>query len=284
MAFPQHATHFAAALAVVCAISIGVAAQQQEPTFRSGTEIVSLFVTVADSTGRLVPDLTIDDFEILDNDKPQADRQFRERRSADQRRRHARHQRQHDRLDRAVETGRRTVLHPAAAGRQGARRRVQRQDRDQRPLHERSGSADHRHQAARFRKRHASLGRCADGSRGAERHRRPPRGAGLYRRRRHRQPRAPGHRGRPRPRRRSDGLRDRPREQLLQRPAHGADRARQRPAQDRRRNRRRLLRAQEVRRPRADVHSRRAGAARAIRDGLFADGSWMERSTSWRCA
>jgi Ca-activated chloride channel family protein len=72
MAFPQYLTRLAAAMAVVCAISIGVAAQQQEPTFRSGTEIVSLFVTVADSTGRLVPDLTIDDFEILDNDKPQA--------------------------------------------------------------------------------------------------------------------------------------------------------------------------------------------------------------------
>jgi Ca-activated chloride channel family protein len=43
----------------------------QEPTFRSGTEVVSLFVTVADAEGRLVPDLTQDDFEILDNNKPQ---------------------------------------------------------------------------------------------------------------------------------------------------------------------------------------------------------------------
>ncbi len=43
----------------------------QEPTFRSGTEIVSLFVTVADAQGRLVPDLTKEDFEIYDNDKPQ---------------------------------------------------------------------------------------------------------------------------------------------------------------------------------------------------------------------
>jgi Ca-activated chloride channel homolog len=43
----------------------------QEPTFKSGTEIVSLFVTVADAQGRLVPDLTKDDFEILDNDKLQ---------------------------------------------------------------------------------------------------------------------------------------------------------------------------------------------------------------------
>jgi Ca-activated chloride channel family protein len=43
----------------------------QEPTFKTGTEIVSLFVTVADAQGRLVPDLTKDDFEILDNDKVQ---------------------------------------------------------------------------------------------------------------------------------------------------------------------------------------------------------------------
>jgi len=43
----------------------------QEPTFKTGTEIVSLFVTVVDAQGRLVPDLTKDDFEILDNDKVQ---------------------------------------------------------------------------------------------------------------------------------------------------------------------------------------------------------------------
>ena len=43
----------------------------QEPTFKTGTEIVSLFVTVADAQGRLVPDLTKEDFEILDNDKLQ---------------------------------------------------------------------------------------------------------------------------------------------------------------------------------------------------------------------
>jgi Ca-activated chloride channel homolog len=45
--------------------------QPQPPTFKSGTQIVSLFVTVADAQKRLVPGLTQDDFEILDNDKPQ---------------------------------------------------------------------------------------------------------------------------------------------------------------------------------------------------------------------
>jgi len=46
--------------------------QGGQPTFKSGSGlIVSLFTTVIDANQRLVPDLTIDDFEILDNDKPQ---------------------------------------------------------------------------------------------------------------------------------------------------------------------------------------------------------------------
>jgi Ca-activated chloride channel family protein len=55
----------------------GQASQQpivpaQQPTFKSGSGlIVSLFTTVTDVNQRLVPDLTIDDFEILDNEKPQ---------------------------------------------------------------------------------------------------------------------------------------------------------------------------------------------------------------------
>ena len=57
------------AFAAATAVSVGLLAQ--EPTFKSGTEIVSLFVTVADAQGRLVPDLTKDDFEVTDNDKPQ---------------------------------------------------------------------------------------------------------------------------------------------------------------------------------------------------------------------
>jgi Ca-activated chloride channel family protein len=43
----------------------------QGPTFITGTKVVSLFVTVADAQKRLVPDLTKDDFEIFDNEKPQ---------------------------------------------------------------------------------------------------------------------------------------------------------------------------------------------------------------------
>ena len=44
----------------------------QQPTFKAGTQVVSLFVTVADAQKRLVPDLNKEDFEVFDNDKPQA--------------------------------------------------------------------------------------------------------------------------------------------------------------------------------------------------------------------
>jgi Ca-activated chloride channel homolog len=42
---------------------------QQAPSFRSGAKVVSLFTTVTEE-GRLVPGLTREEFEILDNDKP----------------------------------------------------------------------------------------------------------------------------------------------------------------------------------------------------------------------
>ncbi|RPJ70689.1 MAG: VWA domain-containing protein [Acidobacteria bacterium] len=44
---------------------------QQAPTFRAGTKVVPLYVTVTDGIGRLVPDLEREDFEIYDNDKAQ---------------------------------------------------------------------------------------------------------------------------------------------------------------------------------------------------------------------
>jgi Ca-activated chloride channel family protein len=58
--------------AVVVAVSAAtVLAGAQQPTFRTGTQIVSLFVTVTDAQRRLVPDLEQEDFEVLDNEKPQ---------------------------------------------------------------------------------------------------------------------------------------------------------------------------------------------------------------------
>jgi Ca-activated chloride channel family protein len=58
---------------VACLAAVaGLAAQQkQEPTFKSGTQVVSLFVTVQDAQKRLVANLTQDDFEVFDNDKAQ---------------------------------------------------------------------------------------------------------------------------------------------------------------------------------------------------------------------
>jgi Ca-activated chloride channel homolog len=59
-----------AASSIALAASIAVAAQQG-PTFKTGTQVVSLFVTVADAQKRLVPDLTQEEFEVFDNEKPQ---------------------------------------------------------------------------------------------------------------------------------------------------------------------------------------------------------------------
>jgi Ca-activated chloride channel family protein len=57
-------------LALAAAASV-VVLGQQPPTFKSGTQVVSLFVTVADAQKRLVPDLAQTDFDVFDNDKPQ---------------------------------------------------------------------------------------------------------------------------------------------------------------------------------------------------------------------
>jgi len=60
------------AVALVAAMSMALIAQQPPgPTFKSGTQIVSLFVTVADLQKRLVPGLAKEDFDVFDNEKPQ---------------------------------------------------------------------------------------------------------------------------------------------------------------------------------------------------------------------
>jgi len=57
-----------AALLLVCG---GFSAFAQQPTFRTGTRTVALYATVTDSQKRLVPDLTQEDFQLFDNEKPQ---------------------------------------------------------------------------------------------------------------------------------------------------------------------------------------------------------------------
>jgi hypothetical protein len=45
---------------------------QERPTFRSAARTVYIYATVQDKDGRLVTNLTRDDFEIFDNGQPQA--------------------------------------------------------------------------------------------------------------------------------------------------------------------------------------------------------------------
>jgi Ca-activated chloride channel family protein len=69
-----------ALLASSCAVA-GVlaapAATAQQATFRSGVQTVPIYATVVDRTGRLVPDLAQEHFEVFDNEKPQALTVFR---------------------------------------------------------------------------------------------------------------------------------------------------------------------------------------------------------------
>src|SRR5476651_1476214 len=60
----------AGAVALAAATTMALAAQQA-PTFKSGTQIVSLFVTVQDLQKRLIPNLVQDDFDVFDNEKSQ---------------------------------------------------------------------------------------------------------------------------------------------------------------------------------------------------------------------
>jgi VWFA-related protein len=57
-------------------VSAGLAAEQSsappQATFRTASRSVAVYVTVSDSTGKLVPNLTREDFEIYDNGKKQA--------------------------------------------------------------------------------------------------------------------------------------------------------------------------------------------------------------------
>ena len=51
------------------ASSVAVLADSQ-PVFRSSVRTVPIYATALDGNGRLVADLTQDDFEVLDNGKP----------------------------------------------------------------------------------------------------------------------------------------------------------------------------------------------------------------------
>ena len=58
------------------ALVLSIPLLAQEPQFRSGARTVAVYATVTDDRGRLVPDFTLDDFEIYDNGKLQTITQF----------------------------------------------------------------------------------------------------------------------------------------------------------------------------------------------------------------
>src|SRR4051794_13424948 len=64
-------TRLALGVAAALLLAFTTALLAQQPTFRLSTQVVSLFATVTDAQNRLVPDLTEDDFQVFDNDKPQ---------------------------------------------------------------------------------------------------------------------------------------------------------------------------------------------------------------------
>lgn len=60
-------------LILACAtVALMVPVLAQQPTFRSSVDFVELDVFVTDGRGEFVKDLTAADFEILDDDQPQA--------------------------------------------------------------------------------------------------------------------------------------------------------------------------------------------------------------------
>jgi Ca-activated chloride channel homolog len=55
----------------IAAVAFALSLSAQQPTFRSGSRVVPAFVTVTDSNNRLITDLARDEFEVLDNGRPQ---------------------------------------------------------------------------------------------------------------------------------------------------------------------------------------------------------------------
>ena len=151
-------SHGAAALAARV-VRMPLPPPQPQPTFKAGTQVVSLFATVADAQKRLVPDLTQRRLRGLRQREAAAARLFRERDPADHRRRHARHQRQHD-ADRSIccsQAAEQFLLRllPEDKGRVGAfNDKIQFSAR----FTQQSRRAGHRRQGSRLRQRDEAVG------------------------------------------------------------------------------------------------------------------------------
>lgn len=61
----------AAFVAATTALALTASAGAQKQTIKVSTDSVAIYVTVTDQEKRLVPDLVLEEFEILDNGKPQ---------------------------------------------------------------------------------------------------------------------------------------------------------------------------------------------------------------------
>ena len=64
-------TSLASFLTVLLTVAPVAAQQPQTPIFRSGTEVVDLYVTATDRNGRLVPNLLQEDFVVLEEGEVQ---------------------------------------------------------------------------------------------------------------------------------------------------------------------------------------------------------------------
>src|SRR5947209_3270543 len=62
----------AVGIGAVSLVAAAAASQTQQPSFTSGTRTVAVYATVTNAAGRLVPDLSRDDFTIEDDGKRQA--------------------------------------------------------------------------------------------------------------------------------------------------------------------------------------------------------------------
>ena len=199
---------------------------QEQPIFKSSVRTVPIYATVVDSGGRLVPDLERADFSILDNGKPaelslfsNESQPFTAVVMLDT---SASMTANLKLLNRAAEQFLLRLL-PVDKAQVGAfNDKIQLSGTFTNNRDELIGALND----LVLRQPDAPQRRHCRGPRRAAGHRRPPRRAGLHRRRRHLQPARLQDRDGTGPRRRSDGVFDRPRVRILQRRARGAARGR----------------------------------------------------------